>query len=80
MEARPEVVEEGVFDPGDFADELAEAPTNLEVGTTVWFENERIRVWEILLRPGERGAKGHPGRRALENGEGFEAPAKGYLP
>ena len=56
MEARPEVVEEGVFDPGDFADELAAALTNLEVGTTVWFENERIRVWEILLRPGERGA------------------------
>lgn len=56
MEARPEVVEEGVFDPGDFSDELAAAPTNLEVGTTVWFENERIRVWEILLRPGERGA------------------------
>ena len=26
------------------------------MGTTVWFENERIRVWEILLQPGERGA------------------------
>ena len=29
---------------------------NFEVGTTVWFENDRIRVWEILLQPGERGA------------------------
>jgi hypothetical protein len=56
VEARPEIVEEGVYDPSDFAGELAVAPSNFEVGTTVWFENERIRVWEILLRPGERGA------------------------
>lgn len=47
--------ETGTFDPAEFAEELAEAPTNHEVGTTVWFENDRIRVWEILLRPGERG-------------------------
>ena len=26
------------------------------MGTTLWFENDRIRVWEILLQPGERGA------------------------
>jgi beta-alanine degradation protein BauB len=56
VEARPDIVEEGVFDPADFADELEAAPTNLDVGTTVWFENERIRVWEIFLQPGERGA------------------------
>jgi hypothetical protein len=56
MEASPEIVEQGVYDPADFADELAAAPGNFDVGTTVWFENERIRVWEILLRPGERGA------------------------
>jgi hypothetical protein len=56
MEASPEIVEQGVYDPADFADELAAAPGNIDVGTTVWFENERIRVWEILLRPGERGA------------------------
>jgi beta-alanine degradation protein BauB len=56
VEARPEIVEEGVYDPADFAGELAAAPSNFEVGTTVWFENERIRVWEILLPPGERGA------------------------
>jgi hypothetical protein len=52
----PDIVEEGVYDPADFADELSAAPSNFEVGTTLWFENERIRVWEILLRPGERGA------------------------
>jgi beta-alanine degradation protein BauB len=56
VEARPDIVEEGVFDPADFADELDAAPVNLDVGTTVWFENERIRVWEIFLQPGERGA------------------------
>ena len=56
MEARPEIVENGVYDPADFTDELAAAPHNFDVGTTVWFENNRIRVWEILLQPGERGA------------------------
>ncbi|MGH8948533.1 MAG: cupin domain-containing protein [Acidimicrobiia bacterium] len=56
MEARPDIVEEGIFDTADFADELDAAPANLEVGTTIWFENDRIRVWEILLQPGERGA------------------------
>ena len=56
MEARPDIVEEGTFDPDDYAAELAAAPDNLEVGTTIWFENDRIRVWEILLQPGERGA------------------------
>ncbi|HEX9645400.1 MAG TPA: hypothetical protein VGC11_15520 [Acidimicrobiia bacterium] len=49
------IVERGVFDAGTFGGELEAAPGNLEVGTTLWFENERIRVWEILLRPGERG-------------------------
>jgi len=56
MEARPDIVEEGVFDPGEFSQELATAPSNFELGTSVWFENDRIRVWEVLLEPGERGA------------------------
>lgn len=47
--------ETGSFDPADFARELAAAADNRQVGTTVWFENDRIRVWEILLAPGERG-------------------------
>jgi hypothetical protein len=38
----------------DFADELAAAPTNYEVATNLVFENERIRVWEMHLEPGER--------------------------
>lgn len=56
MEARPDIVEQGVFDPGEFVDELERAPQNKELGTSVWFENDRIRVWEVLLEPGERGA------------------------
>jgi beta-alanine degradation protein BauB len=56
MEARPDIVGEGVFDPGEFSQELVAAPANLELGTSVWFENDRIRVWEVLLEPGERGA------------------------
>jgi hypothetical protein len=56
VKARPEIVEEGVFDPADFTEELSAAQSNFDVGTTLWFENARIRVWEILLRPGERGA------------------------
>lgn len=56
MEARPDVVDEGAFDPNDYADELESAPGNFEVGTTLWFENDLFRVWEILLQPGERGA------------------------
>ena len=55
MEARPEIVEQGVFDPADFRAELDVAPDNKQLGTSVWFENERIRVWEVLLEPGERG-------------------------
>ena len=56
MEAKTDIVEQGTFATDDFVDELDAAPGNFDVGTTVWFENERIRVWEILLQPGERGA------------------------
>ncbi len=55
MEARTELIEQGTFDQTQFSDELAAAPTNYAVGTDVWFENHRVRVWEILLEPGERG-------------------------
>ena len=34
--------------------ELAAAPTNYEVGTTLLFENDRVRIWDITLAPGER--------------------------
>ncbi|MGZ4150541.1 MAG: hypothetical protein ACXVQJ_10900, partial [Actinomycetota bacterium] len=50
-----DIVEEGRFDPAAFATELDAAPGNREVGTSLWFENERVRVWEVRLEPGERG-------------------------
>lgn len=50
-----EIVEEGRFDPAEFAGELATAGENFDVGTTLWFENDRVRVWEVRLEPGERG-------------------------
>jgi hypothetical protein len=35
-------------------EEIAAAPTNRQVGTTLLFSNDRVNVWEILLAPGER--------------------------
>ncbi len=49
------IVESGSFDPTEFADELERAPHNHELGTSLWFENERVRVFEVRLDPGERG-------------------------
>ena len=48
------VLEEGRYDPAAFDAELAAAPGNLAVGTSLWFENDRVRVWEVRLEPGER--------------------------
>jgi hypothetical protein len=50
-----EILRESTFDPADFAAELSAAPSNTDVGTRLWFENEHIRVWEVRLAPGERG-------------------------
>ena len=47
------------FDTDTFAEELEAAPENRQVGTRVLFENDRIRVWELLLRPGERAPFHH---------------------
>ena len=49
------VEEHGKYDVAEFADELARAPDNREVGTTRLFENDHVRVWEIRLEPGQRG-------------------------
>ena len=49
------IVEEGRFDPAHFEGELKAARDNLDVGTGLLFENEHIKVWEVRLRPGERG-------------------------
>jgi len=52
----PEELEEGGFDVEEFEAELSAAPDNREIGSSVLFENDRVRVWEVRLQPGERGA------------------------
>ncbi len=47
--------ERGTFDPARYADELRAAPGNHQIGTSLWFENDRVRVFEVRLEPGERG-------------------------
>lgn len=46
--------ERGTFDPSEFADELRAAPANHDIGTTLWFEDDRMRVYETRLEPGQR--------------------------
>lgn len=42
------------FDVEAFADELAGAQDREDVGTALWFENDRVQVWDLALQPGER--------------------------
>ena len=49
------IVHEDTFDRSEYAAELGAASGNLDVGTRLWLENDRIRVWEVRLQPGERG-------------------------
>lgn len=44
-----------MFDVEEFADELERAPRNRDIGTTLWLDNDHVRVFEIRLEPGERG-------------------------
>ena len=48
--------ERGTFSLDEFAEELAAAPGNHQLGTKVLFENDAIQVWEVRLEPGQRGA------------------------
>ena len=47
--------ERGIFDVGAYADELERAPHNHELGTSLWHENDHVRVFEVRLEPGQRG-------------------------
>jgi beta-alanine degradation protein BauB len=47
--------ERGTFSLDDFAQELAEARKNRQLGTALWFENDHVRIFEVRLEPGERG-------------------------
>ena len=41
------------FPVEDFAEELGRAPTNYQICTRLILEIDRVRVWELLLGPGD---------------------------
>ena len=51
--ADAQAFESGEFDVAEFGDELKGEP-NRQVGTQLLLENDRVRIWEIRLAPGER--------------------------
>ena len=56
MDAGTSIEEEGgTFSVDEFAEELAEAGANRQLGTALWFENDHVRIFEVRLGPGERG-------------------------
>lgn len=77
------VLETTTFDRDAFADELQAAPSNLDVGTRLWFENESVRVWEVRLAPGERGPFHAHTRRyfwtVVDGGTGRQRSADGTM-
>jgi len=50
--------ESGTFDVNQFASELEGEP-NYNVGTGLLLENDRVKIWEIVLKPGERAPFHH---------------------
>lgn len=55
MNSAEGIVETGRFDLAEFAAELRRAPANHELGTALLLVNDRVRVFEVRLEPGERG-------------------------
>ena len=47
--------ERGTFAVEEFAAELSAARDNRALGTSLWFENDHVRVFEVRLEPGQRG-------------------------
>ncbi len=47
-------MEFGTYDTAEFAGELRAADDNRQVGTRLLFENDRVRIWELDLAPGQR--------------------------
>lgn len=43
----------GTFDLTDYAGELEGEPSH-DVGTRLLLENDRVKIWEIVLEPGRR--------------------------
>ena len=49
-------MEFGTYDTDEFAQELERAAGNRQIATKRLFENERVRIWELALEPGERAS------------------------
>ena len=47
--------ERGTFAVEEFAAELSAGRDNRALGTSLWFENDHVRVFEVRLDPGDRG-------------------------
>jgi len=47
-------VEFGTYDMAEFGEELDGAADNRQIATKLLFENDRVRIWELALAPGER--------------------------
>lgn len=47
-------MEFSTYDQTEFADELGSAAENHRIATSLLFENDRVRVWELALEPGDR--------------------------
>jgi hypothetical protein len=54
-EHRTSAQEYGRFRTEEYTEELARARHNHDIGTSLWLENDHIRVFETRLEPGERG-------------------------
>ena len=64
------------YDVEAFAEELERGKTNRDVGTTLWFENDHVRVWEVRLEPGQRAPFHNHSRTyfwtCIDQGKGFQ--------
>jgi hypothetical protein len=64
------------YDTQEFAAELDDAQGNFDVGTTLWFENEHVRVWEVRLDTGQRAPFHNHSRTyfwtCIDPGKGFQ--------
>jgi hypothetical protein len=49
-------IEVSTFDLAEFKDEIRRAPHNRQIGSKLWYSNDRVNVWEVALQPGERAA------------------------
>ena len=55
MPPREVIVKRGSYDVAEYADELVRAHQNHDIGSSLWLENDHVRIFESRLEPGERG-------------------------